>query len=120
MPIESATFINQLNTAYPEISDAYSTADDHLRLIKSAIRNTFSDVGSEISASAGEFNFLIGVTSNLQTQIETTNALYNDIIGGTATAANAIEWEGAARFVSTATASDGIGANGDLWFRYEE
>lgn len=119
MPIESATFINQLNVANPEVSDAYSTADDHLRLVKAAIRNSFVDVGSEVSASAGEFNYLRGVTSNLQTQIEVANALYEDIKGGTATAANALEWEGAARFLSTATPA-GQGSNGDLWFRYLE
>lgn len=119
MALESATFINQLVTTNPEISDAYSTADDHIRLVKAALRNSFVDVGSEVSASAGEFNYLRGVSSNLQTQIETTNALYNDIIGGTATAANAVEWEGAARFVSTATPA-AQGSNGDLWFRYEE
>jgi len=117
MPIESATFISQLNTANPEISDAYSTADDHIRLIKATLRNTFVDVSSEVSASAGEFNFLKGVTSNLQTQIEVTNALYADLTGGTATVANAIQWEGAARFVSTTTAVGG--SNGDLWFRYD-
>ena len=120
MAIESATFINQLDTANPEISDAYSTADDHIRLTKAVLRNTFVDLGSEVSASAGEFNFLRGVTSNLQTQIEVTNALYNDITGGTATVANAIQWEGATRFVSTATANVGQGVNGDLWFRYTE
>ena len=120
MPIESATFINQLNTANPEISDAYSTADDHIRLIKQCVRNSFSDIGSEVSASAGEINYLRGATSNLQTQIDTNTGLYNDIIGGTATAANALEWEGSTRFVSTATADVGQGSNGDLWFRYEE
>ena len=120
MPVESATYINQLVTTNPEGSDAYSTADDHIRLIKAALRNSFVDVGSEVSASAGELNYLRGVTSNLQTQIETVDALYDDITGGTATVANAVQWEGATRFVSTATADGGSGSNGDIWFRYTE
>ena len=120
MPIESATFINQLVTTNPEGSDAYSTADDHIRLIKAALRNTFLDVGSEVSASAGEINALIGVTSNLQTQLNTIIDLLGDITGGTATVANAIQWEGATRFLSTATADVSSGANGDIWFRYIE
>ena len=41
MPLETATTIDQLNPNYPLGTDTISDADDHLRLIKSALKNTF-------------------------------------------------------------------------------
>lgn len=118
MALESATFISQLSITDPVSSDSRTTADDHLRLIKICLKNSFNDIGSEVSASAGEFNFLRGVTANLQTQLSTVNGLYNDLTGGTATVGNTLQWEGATKYVSTATAAGG--SDGDVWFRYEE
>lgn len=41
MPLETATYISDLVTSNPAASDALSTADDHLRLIKGALKATF-------------------------------------------------------------------------------
>lgn len=43
MGLESATYLQSLNVAYPEGSDLQSQGDDHIRLIKSAVKNTFPD-----------------------------------------------------------------------------
>ena len=40
MPLEAATYISQLNTANPAASDGLSQADDHMRLIKAALKTT--------------------------------------------------------------------------------
>jgi len=46
MPLESATYIGDLNIANPAGADSKSQGDDHLRLIKSVLKNTFpSNVG---------------------------------------------------------------------------
>ena len=110
MPIESATYLSQLNTANPLGSDNRSTVDDHLRLIKATLRNTFTDINGEVSASATELNALRNLTATLQTQIN--NKLH---ISGTAV--DALQWEGSTKYVSTATASGG--SNGDFWFQWE-
>jgi hypothetical protein len=52
MSIESATYINQLVTTNPDgATDYLSTVDDHLRLIKSTLQNSFPQVSGVVSAS---------------------------------------------------------------------
>lgn len=41
MTIEAATDVTQLNPAYPESNTAVGKGDDHLRLIKQCLYNTF-------------------------------------------------------------------------------
>lgn len=69
MAIESATYVTQLVSTNPAGGDNISSADDHLRLIKAALVNTFTDLRGQVSASAAEINFLRGCSANLQTQI---------------------------------------------------
>lgn len=81
MPIESATYVSQLVATNPAGTDDRSTLDNHDRLVKQALVNTFLDFRIPVSASAGEVNFLIGTTANLQTQL---NSLYNRSISSSA------------------------------------
>ena len=69
MPLEVATYINGLDSANPTPTDPKSQGDDHLRLVKSTIKNTFPNVNSAINASDEEVNFLAGVTSLIQVQL---------------------------------------------------
>jgi hypothetical protein len=43
MGLESASYISSLNTSNPTSSDFLSQTDDHLRLIKAVLKNTFPD-----------------------------------------------------------------------------
>lgn len=54
MPLESATYIDGLVTTNPAASDAISTADDHLRLIKSAIKATFPNINGPMTLSQSQ------------------------------------------------------------------
>lgn len=71
MPIESASYISDLVTTNPAGSDAKSTADDHLRLIKSAVKATFPNVTGAVTPTHTELNYVDGVTSAIQTQLNT-------------------------------------------------
>lgn len=71
MPIETATYISDLVTTNPAGSDAKSTADDHLRLIKSAVKTTFPNVTGSVTPTHTELNYVDGVTSAIQTQLNT-------------------------------------------------
>jgi len=42
--VESATYLNDLNTSYPPGTDPRSQGDDHLRLIKNVLKTTFPSV----------------------------------------------------------------------------
>jgi hypothetical protein len=70
MGLEIATHVNQLVAANPVGNvDNYSTADDHLRLIKTTLVTDFPNIGGVMSASHTELNYVVGVTSAIQTQL---------------------------------------------------
>lgn len=56
MALESASYISQLNVANPLSTDTVSQADDHLRLIKSVLKNTFPNLSSPVTATAAQLN----------------------------------------------------------------
>lgn len=49
MPIESAQFIGDLNPANPPGTDPRSQGDDHLRLVKNVLRNTFLNLSGRFA-----------------------------------------------------------------------
>lgn len=59
MALEAATYISGLVPSNPVgATDDLSTADDHLRLIKSTILNTFPGINGEVSATQAQLNRL--------------------------------------------------------------
>lgn len=56
MGIESAQYLNQLVAANPLSTDSVSQADDHLRLIKSALLNTFPNLDSPVTSTPAQLN----------------------------------------------------------------
>jgi len=96
MGLESATYIDGLVTSNPLGDDSFRQGDDHLRLIKAVLQNSFPNIAgaatpshTELSLLAGltaeatelnildgvtistaELNYLSGVTSAIQTQLD--------------------------------------------------
>lgn len=69
MGLEAASYISQLDSANPGGSDAYSTADDHLRLIKAVLKTQFPNLGAAaVSPTAAELNVLVGSTGAVERQ----------------------------------------------------
>ena len=55
MSLETAQFVNQLNGNNPDGAvDLLSTSDDHLRLIKTTLLNSFPYVGAAIGANSND------------------------------------------------------------------
>ena len=50
MGLESATYLNGLVNTNPGATDNVSQGDDHLRLIKSVIKNSFPSVDAAVNA----------------------------------------------------------------------
>jgi hypothetical protein len=69
MGLESATYINGLNSSNPTSSDVRSEGDDHIRLLKSTIKATFPNVSGAVTPTHTELNYVDGVTSAIQTQL---------------------------------------------------
>jgi microcystin-dependent protein len=57
MALESATYLNQLVATNPSSTDSVSQSDDHLRLIKLALKNTFPNLDSPVTATPAQLNF---------------------------------------------------------------
>lgn len=60
MALESATYINQLREDAPSGLDPKSQGDDHLRLIKGALKRTFPKIDAEVTATPAQLNALSG------------------------------------------------------------
>ena len=56
MPLESATYISDLNSSNPLSTDSVSQSDDHIRLIKSAIKATFPNLTGPVTATQAALN----------------------------------------------------------------
>ncbi len=67
MPLEVATYINQLNPANPVGSDPLAQADDHLRLLKTTIKNTFPNIDGAVTVTDDVLNALPGRVTALET-----------------------------------------------------
>lgn len=77
MTVETATTINQLNSSLPASGDPKSEGDDHIRLVKSTVKATFPNVAGAVNPSHTEFNYVVGVTSGIQDQINTLTGTFS-------------------------------------------
>lgn len=103
MALESGTYIDSLNASNPASTDGLGQADDHIRLIKSTIKSTFPNLDAAVTSTpdelnvldgatvtTAEVNYLSGVTSALQTQLDakastTSPTISNPTLTGTST-----------------------------------
>lgn len=70
MGLETSTYIDGLVVTNPLSTDPKSAGDDHLRLLKSTIKATFPNVTGAVTPTHTELNFVDGVTSAIQTQLD--------------------------------------------------
>lgn len=83
MGLETATYIDALVTSNPDGNDQASTADDHIRLIKAALKRTFPLIAGAVSASHQALSFTNDLSASVQAQ-------FNALRDGSATARAAL------------------------------
>ncbi len=81
MPVENAGFVSQLNETYPLPRDRGAQGDDHLRLVKSAIKNTFPQFSNQVNMSSSALNILNNMWStvdgsSLSIRLDTGNGVF--------------------------------------------
>lgn len=86
MPVEVATTIKQLDPTWPLPGDFRSEAQAHIRQLKKILKDTLKGSGGSgysipIDATEVELNHAVGLTSNIQTQIDNSKNNMN-LIGG--------------------------------------
>lgn len=90
MGLETFTFIDSLNASNPDGADNVSDGDAHIRGVKTVLLASFPQVNSEVSASSDEMNYLVGVTSAIQTQIDAKAPVASPTFTGTDTGATLV------------------------------
>ncbi len=58
MALEATVYIDGLNSANPTATDGLAQGDDHIRLIKSAVKATFPNVAAAVTVTPAELNYL--------------------------------------------------------------
>lgn len=58
MPLESASYIHELDASNPAATDLLQNADEHIRMIKAAIKATFPNINAAVSATDEALNDL--------------------------------------------------------------
>jgi hypothetical protein len=117
MTVETASYVSELNDTLPGSSDLKSEGDNHLRLLKTVLKTQFPNFGTTaIAATAAQVNYLVGVTSAVQTQLNTlttnkaakagdTYTGAHDFTGATLTAATQSPGDNSTKVCTTAFAT---------------
>lgn len=67
MALEVATYLDGLVATNPAGSDPLAQADDHIRLIKSVLKNTFPNITGQVAATQGDLNNALPKTGGTMT-----------------------------------------------------
>lgn len=79
MALETATTIDQLVVTNPAATDGLAQADDHLRLIKAALQNTFPNVAGVVQANHSELSVLdAGLAASSVVLVDADRMIIND------------------------------------------
>jgi len=92
MALEDLTgtkYIDDLNSSNPSVGDNISEGDDHIRGIKNVLKTTFPSIDGAITATDTELNYVDGVTSAVQTQLDAITA--NDWVTNARLADDAVD-----------------------------
>lgn len=111
MALETGTYISDLVSTNPVSSDPKSQGDDHIRLVKATVKASFPNVSGAVTPTHTELNYVDGVTSAIQTQIDTKGAHAGqawtgaqDFTGATATATTQALGDSSTKLATTAFA----------------
>ena len=56
MTVEAATYISDLNASYPAAGDSRVEGDDHIRLVKAAIKASFPSISGAVTLTHTQLN----------------------------------------------------------------
>lgn len=110
MGLETASYISGLNPLWPLGADFKSAGDDHLRLIKGVLQTQFPNFGTAapMNASIVELNYMVGVTSLVQSQLNLKAPLAGPALTGVPTTPTASPGTGGTQIASNAYADAAV------------
>lgn len=105
-------------TAGTALSGGGTAGDITLDVDLSAVSIPASQI-SDLTATATELNYTDGVTSAIQTQLNSKAALAGATFTGRVTASDSTETNASVRNITISTAVPTGGTDGDVWLQYE-
>lgn len=84
MPVESAGFISQLVPTQPQGGESISEGDDHIRVIKGAVKSSFPNINSQVTATPEQLNSIGTLTEDVATLKSDVIAIENGAHGNLA------------------------------------
>lgn len=79
MALENGTYVNSLVPANPASTDGLAQADDHIRLIKSTLKNTFPNLTGAVTVTQADLNNTTSIPSSL-TDLGITDGTINQVL----------------------------------------
>ena len=118
MALEDLTgtkYLDDLNSSNPAAGDNVSEGDDHIRGIKNVLKTTFPNIDAAVNATPTELNYVDGVTSAIQTQLDAkvTNATHTGDVTGATALTIAVDAVDIPMLSATGTASSSTYLRGD-------
>ena len=118
MALEDLTgtkYLDDLNSSNPAAGDNVSEGDDHIRGIKNVLKLTFPNIDAAVNATPTELNYVDGVTSAIQTQLDAkvSNATHTGDVTGSGALTIAACAVDIAMMSATGTASSSTFLRGD-------
>jgi hypothetical protein len=83
MGLETFTYITSFVSTNPTATDPKSQGDDHIRGLKAALLASFPNIAGAVTPTHTELNFVDGVTSAIQTQLNAKGAIAGQTWTGT-------------------------------------
>jgi hypothetical protein len=83
----SPQYPSDLNASYPAAGDVRSEGDDHIRNVKTVLKTTFPNVSGAVTPTHTELNYVDGVTSAIQTQLNAKGSVLLATASASASAA---------------------------------
>lgn len=102
MAVDTATYIGGFDTAKPAGTDPKSEGDDNFRHVKTVLKTTFPNVTGAVTATHTQMNYLVGVTSAIQTQFTAKAPLASPTFTGTPAAPTAAGGTNTTQIATTA------------------
>ena len=76
MPVEAADYIKQLNKDAPQGGESISEGDDHIRAIKTAVRQSFPNIDAAVTTTPAELNAVPQLKTDLDTLMAKGNGIF--------------------------------------------
>ena len=121
MGLETGTYIDSLVATNPLGTDAKIAVDDHLSLIKSTLKATFPNITGAVTPTHTELNYVDGVTSSIQSQLDALSsgkqAAHSNL---TALAAGnaTIAWPVGSIYISNSPTNPATSLGGGTWVNF--